>query len=907
MEHPRQKCHDAGVAPSRTAPATSLPVATARGGIVSRPALFQRLSGAGRVVEISASAGSGKTYLLRAWIEKCGLAARVAWASVGREERDAQRFWISVGDALRRTDPGSKVVRGLTAAPELDCWAVVEQLIEDVAALPERTWLVVDDLHELSSNEAMRQLELVLMRAPPHLRFLLVTRHDLQLGLHRLRLDGELTEIRAADLRFSVAESRALLHAAGVEVPDSTLGRLVERTEGWAAGLRLATLSLVGHPDPERFVDEFSGSDRTVAEYLLTEVLDRQPDPVRRLLLRTSVLSRVNGELADLLAGTRGAEGILQDLERANAFVVSVDGRRSWFRYHQLFAELLALELRRTEPDLIPVLHAAAAGWYGQRGDPVEAIRHAQAAEDWDLAARLLSDHWFRLELNGQAAGAHQLLSAFPTGVVSADAELLALMAGDERVHGSLEEAQRYLSLALRRLASVPAERRGRFQTTLGILGLALARQRGDLPTVIEQAQQLLSPLQGTAAADPGTSGERRALALISLGTAGLWTGPDPQAERHLHQGFVLAQRIREPYLEMSALAHMAVDAFRRSSFVLCEQRTTQALELAERHGWTEEPIAALVYLSRGTPLIFQYRLVEAAPWLERAERALRAELEPATAVTLYLVRGLLEMARGRYHDALGRFHSAEQLAEGLATRHVLALRVRSLQLQTLIRMGQPERVERALAAMEQSDRDSAEIGAATATLHLAQNQPEAAMSLLAPLLACPEALTITRPWVLQLRLLEANALDALGDVDAAERSLEQALELGEPDHVRYPFVVDTAPHLLQRHSLDVTAHPALLSEVLDLVSGTTPGMAVGEPQPLRDRLTESEARVLRYLPTNLSSPEIARELYLSANTVKTHMRHLYDKLGVHSRRDAVERARTLGLLGRSSRITPTG
>jgi len=858
------------------------------------------------VVQISAPAGSGKTYLVRSWIEESGLADRVAWVSVGREERDAQRFWISVGDALRQTDPGSKVVRGLTAAPELDCWAVLEQLIKDIGALPERTWLVVDDLHELSSVEAMRQLELVLMRAPAHLSFLLLTRHDLQLGLHRLRLDGELTEIRAADLRFNLAESRALLHAAGVEIPDSTLGRLVERTEGWAAGLRLATLSLVGHPDPERFVDEFSGSDRTVAEYLLAEVLGRQPDPVRRLLLRTSVLSRVNGELADLLAGTSGAEGILQDLERANAFVVSVDGRRSWFRYHQLFAELLQLELRRAEPDLIPVLHGAAAGWYAEHGGPVEAIRHAQAAEDWKLAARLLSDHWFGLELNGQAASAHQLLKAFPTGVVSAEAELMALMAGDERVRGSLEEAQRYLRLALRRLDSVPAERRGRFQITLGILGLALARQRGDLPTVIEEAQQLLSPLEGTATADHGMSGERRALALISLGTAGLWTGPDPQAQQYLQQGFILAQQIKQPYLEMSALAHLAVDAFRRSSFALCEQRSTQAIELAERHGWAEEPIAALVYLTRGTPLIFQYRLVEAVPWLERAERALRAELEPATAVTLYLVRGILEMARGRYHDGLSRLHSAEQLAQGLATRHVLALRARSLELQILIRMGHQERVERVLAEMDHADRDSAEIRAAAATLCLAENDPQAAMSLLAPLLEHPGAMTITRPWVIQLWLLKAQAHDALGDLDAAERSLEQALELAEPDHLRYPFVVYAAPHLLQRHSLDVTPHRGLLSEILDLVAGKTPRMAAGEPQPLRDPLTESETRVLRYLPTNLSTPEIATELHLSANTVKTHIRHLYDKLGAHSRREAVERAQVLGLLARS-RITRTG
>ena len=176
---------------------------------------------------------------------------------------------------------------------------------------------------------------------------MLATRHDLRLGLHRLRLEGELTEIRAADLRFTVAEARALFEAAGVQLSDPALAPLYERTEGWAAGLRLAALSLAGHPDPERFAAEFSGSERTVAEYLLAEVLDRQPEQVRRLLLRTSVLERVNGELADLLTGGAGGERVLQELEQANAFVVALDARRSWFRYHQLFADLLQLELRR--------------------------------------------------------------------------------------------------------------------------------------------------------------------------------------------------------------------------------------------------------------------------------------------------------------------------------------------------------------------------------------------------------------------------------------------------------------------------------------------------------------------------------------------------------------------------------
>ena len=240
-------------------------------------------------------------------------------------------------------------MRALTAAPDLNGWAMVERLLTDLVPLGQRLWLVIDDLHELDSDQARRQLELLVLRAPKELRFVLATRHDVRLGLHRLRLEGELTEIRAGDLRFTVAEARKLLSGAGVQLTDPVVTLLVDRTEGWAAGLRLAALSLAGHPDPGRFAAEFSGSERTVAEYLLAEVLDRQRDEVRRLLLRTSVLERVNGELADLLTGGSGGSGVLRVLEEANAFVVSLDATRSWFRYHHLFAGLLQLELRRTD------------------------------------------------------------------------------------------------------------------------------------------------------------------------------------------------------------------------------------------------------------------------------------------------------------------------------------------------------------------------------------------------------------------------------------------------------------------------------------------------------------------------------------------------------------------------------
>ncbi len=510
------------------------------------------------------------------------------WVSVGRDDRDPQRFWLSVLGALRRTSAGSRLVRELTAAPDLDGWAVVERLLKDLAPLQDRLWLVLDDVHELGSAEARRQLELLLMRGPPELRFVLATRHDLRLGLHRLRLEGELTEIRAAHLRFSLAEARELFAAAGAELPEAALGMLYERTEGWAAGLRLAALSLAGHPDPVRFAAEFSGSERTVAEYLLAEVLERQSEQVRRLLLRTSVLEWASGELADALTGGSGGERVLQELEEANAFVVSLDAGRFWFRYHQMFADLLQLELRRTAaPGEVTGLHQVAAHWLAGHGYPVEAIRHAQAARDWGLAARLLSDHWPGLYLGGQAATIHALLAGFPAGPKAADAELAGLVAGDELARGSLEEAERFLGLAARGSASVPADRRAQWQVLLGVVRLLLARQRGNPESVAEEARRLQAVAEAPETAAHGLGEELHALALINLGIAEAWAGLLEEAERHLEQGVGSARRIGRPFLEFSGLAHLAgIELFR--SCARAVERGMPVIELARRHGWTD-------------------------------------------------------------------------------------------------------------------------------------------------------------------------------------------------------------------------------------------------------------------------------------------------------------------------------
>jgi len=869
-----------------------------RDGVVSRPGLFERLARARRVVQVSAPPGSGKTILLRSWIAATGLAGRAAWVSVPGEVRDPQRLWIPVVGALRATAPGAPLVRGLTAAPDLDGWTVVERLLDDLAALEDQVWLVIDDLHELGSAEALRQLELLIMRAPAALRFVLVTRHDLRLGLHRLRLAGELTEIRADDLRFSRTEARALLDAAGVALSGSALDVLYNRTEGWAAGLRLAALSLAGHPDPERFAAEFEGSERTVAEYLMAEVLERQPDEARQLLLRTSILSRVNGELADLLTGGSGGERVLQRLEEAGAFVISLDARRSWFRYHQLFADLLQLELRGTSPAGLPALHEAAAGWYAGHGYPVEAVRHAQAAQNWALAARVLSDGWVGLGLAGLGDTVHELLTRFPAGVIAGDAELAARVAGDQLARGSLEEAERCLALATRTLESVPADRRGRAQAVLAVVRMRLARQRGDLETVAGEAQRLLAP---AVTAEPGLGGDLRALALIDLGIAEAWTARFEVADRHLGDGIALARRVGRPYLEVTGLAHLAqLESWR--SFRLGAQRGLQAIELATEHGWADEPVAGLAYLALGVAMVTQGRLEEAEQALSQAERTVRAEVEPAAGMRLHYGRGMLEFVSGRHDAALNAFQAAERLAGSLVTPHTLAPRLRSHLLQTLVRTGETQRVEQALADLDGAERGRGEIRLAEASLRLAQDDPTAAVTVLAPVIDGSVVMPNAHLWEVQAFLLQAIAGDALGDAGAARRALEQALDRAAPEGLLFPFLYDPEPGLLDRHRRGGTAHAGLIAEILNVLAGQKPGSPPAGPQHLREPLSHAEARVLRYLPTKLSVPEIAGELYLSVNTVKTHMRHLYDKLGVHRRHEAVEQARALGLLAPSPR-----
>ncbi len=861
-------------------------------GLVPRRPLFDRLSrvGPGEVVLLCAPAGSGKTALLRSWVESEGLADRVAWVSVERAERDAQRFWLSVVDELAGAVGEDGLVERVGATPAFGGQAVVERLLSDLGSLGQPVVLVADDLHELRSVEALRLLERFLAGLPPALRVVLATREDVGLGLHRLRLAGALTEIRGPDLRFSQEETRQLLDASGLTLSDSGSAQLWERTEGWAAGLRLAAISLAGHPDPERFVAEFSGSERTVAGYLLAEVLERQPPDVRDLLLRTSVLERVNGPLADTLTGRMGSEAILQGLEDANAFVVSLDAGRSWFRYHHLLTDLLQLELRRVSPAIIDSLHRAAATWFEEHGFEVEAIRHAQSAGDWGHAARVLADNSVNLVFDGRKATLRALLAAFPAGAPEEDAELALAFATGRLYDGLLEESGTHIAAAERLAATVPDARRRLFDLRLASARLWLACQRGDLAT----ARQAMGSFDAQTEDELARSNDHRASALMNLGIAELWSLQLDEARRDLEGALALARRIGRPYLEVGCLGHLALAAVLGSSLNVGLGLSEEAVTIAEAHGWGTHRILAPAVAAATGALAWLGRFDEAERWLERVVRSPVAELE--TEPILPFARAFLRLGQGRLEEALAEFRAADRLHASLEREHALPIDVRGWIVLVQALKGDRAAARAALATMGADERDSAGMRLAAAALRLADGSPREAVDVLAPLIdGTPKALQ-PRWATVHALLFDAAARERLGDRAGAEASIERALELAEPEGVVLQFALAPVRELLERHPRHRTTHATLLATILGMLAGRSPPPG-GETALLREELSEAELRVVRYLPSNLTAPEIAAELCVSANTVRTHLRHIYAKLDAHSRGEAVARARDLGLL----------
>jgi LuxR family maltose regulon positive regulatory protein len=874
-------------------------------GLLDRKDLLQLLDRAvtKRVTVISAHPGSGKTSLLRTWADRSTNRRRVAFVSVERDQQNEQRFWCAVLDAIR--GPARSIDSDTPPAPTaaIDVDQVVDRVVSELAEQVEPVVLVIDDLHELRSADALKQLEDFLAILPSSARVVLSSRRDPSIRLHQLRLADDVAEIRAGDLRFTERETRELLAGSAISLSDAGVAALHQRTEGWAAGLRLAVISLSGHPDPERFVAAFSGTDRAIGEYLMAEMLERQPSEVQHMLLRTSLVDRMNGELADLLAGRSGSERVLLALEEANAFVVSLDASRTWFRYHQLLADFLRLELRRTLADEVPDLHRRAARWFADRGDVVEAVRHIVAAGDWQDAARLVANHSFRWVLDGQAGTIRTVLQAFPEGASVDHPDLALAHAAAELNQGRMEEAAAQLALAESHVQSAPPARSRRLTVAITSLRLALARRSGQFDEVIEQVR-LLDASIGDASREPiGLDRELRAVALLNLGIVETWSGQFADAERHVTEGAMLAHAIGRPYIEVACRAYRAFPST-SVSLAKARERGRHALAMAERYGLSDRPVLAPAFGAVACMAVWMGEFDEGERWLRRGWDVVQADVDPAAAVLLHMVTGMLHVGRGEHQSGLEALTAAAQAQSLLTGVHILATVIAEWLAAAQARLGMLDEARATLAGFSTEHQRMDGFALTGALISLAEGDPATALAVLGDVRDM-----MPPPGFPAYALVEGHVLAglghlALGDRNAAAAAAEAALAAAEPDRLIFPFAMFNAAELVDVLLHHETAHGALLADIADLLRGESAPSTDREPASKSDELSPSELRVLGYLPTNLTRAEIAQELHVSINTVNTHLRNLYAKLGARDRSTAVQRARQLRLL--ANRLSPT-
>jgi LuxR family transcriptional regulator, maltose regulon positive regulatory protein len=852
-------------------------------GWVARPRLSARLEqGLERPVTLlAAGAGTGKTTLLGAWASERDSPGAVGWLSLGAGARDRRSFWHGVLEALARGG-APEAVASLAQHPAEHVELIVPALVNALETTQEPVVLVLDDLHEIGDREAMVDLDRLLRHPPSSLRIVICTRIDPPLRLGRLRVAGELTEIREAELAFTEAETAMLLSAAGIDLEPADVRQLWRRTEGWAAGLRLAALTLKTHPDPMRFVADFAGDDAVMADYLLAEVLTQQPRELADFLLRTSIVDSVTGRLADALTGRSDGDRMLTRLEREHALVTAPGDDRHWYRYHPLLRELLSSQLHFRMPDEVEELHRRAAGWYVTQLRPGEALSHAAEAADWATVGALAGEHWLRLLARGELNGLGAVVAGLPPDRAHADPELALARAAVLLDAGDDAAAVEPLERASTGRGRVPRARLARFDLGVAAAGLLRARSHGDRAAAVAAARELRS------------EADLRAFALANLGIAELWTGELGAARRDLETGRRAADAGRCDRLVVTCGAHLAVEAVLAGRLERARMLADEVISLAARRGWMRTSAVGIVDIALGAVALERNRLLVAEAHMKRGAELLAHASDVPPRSVLRIQQARLYAASGHPERALEALDGARDIqgawpllaaARGLAT---------GSEAMALAAQGRHTAADEAIAYRDGAPA-TADDATALAHLRLLARDSDGAHAALAPWLGSPTASFAST--AVEMWLLSALAHDATADHPAAASALESALDEAEPGGVRRPFAVrgSAVGALLRRQLRHGTAHRSLVESLLSDLERP----AAGGPSPalMMDPLSDREATVLRFLPTMMSNHEIASELFVSVNTVKTHLKSIYRKLDVADRRQAVRRGRELELL----------
>jgi len=900
-----------------------------RSDLVPRPHLTERLHRGTQsgLTLVSAPAGFGKSTLLAEWLTAAPADGSVtAWLSLDPSDNHPVVFWTHLIAALQAVEPGVGArALSILESPEPSIEAVLAPLLNELNAVPNDIVLVLDDYHTIDAPEIQVGMAFMLEHLPAQVHLVIATRADPALPLARLRSRGELIEIRAVDLRFTPDEAEAYFNGVmTLGLTATEVAALEGRTEGWIAALQLAGLSMQGRDDIAGFIAGFAGDDRYIVDYLVEEVWQRQPDHVRSFLLQTSILARMSGPLCDAVTRQEGGKATLEALDRRNLFLIPLDDRRRWYRYHHLFADVLEARLLDEQPEHVAELHRRATDWYVQNGEHAEAIRHAMAGKDFARAADLIELAIPETRRDRQEATLRRWLEALPDELIRERPVLSNAYAGSLLVRGEVEgvearlrDAERWLEPTAEAMTG-PGSRPSAmvvvdeeaFRSLPGAIAVHRAGQArilGDVAGTMAHARRVLDLVdeddhlgRGAAAALLGlaywTSGDLEAAyrwyaaGMASLEKAGHLSdvigcaltmadirraeGRLTEAMSLLARGSALATESGATVLRGAADMHVGISEILRERDDLegATQHLLKSGELGEENGLPQNP----------------YRSRVAAALIRRAQGDLDGALEHlGEAARLYVgdfspdVRPV-EALKARVWIAAGKLSEASAWVRehGLSTADDLTY------------VHEFEHVTLAKVLLAQGTRDGADdtIGKV--------------LEFLARLLAAAEDGARTGS-VIDILVVQALAHHAAGDSTGALASLARAVALAEPEgYVR--VVVDEGPPMgaLLKLAAKQPNAPTYVRRLLAAVVSAE-GRAPVE-QPLIEQLSERELEVLRLLESDLDGPDIARELTVSLATVRTHTRNIYAKLGVNSRRAAVRRAAELGLLSHARDRRPT-
>jgi LuxR family maltose regulon positive regulatory protein len=908
-----------------------------RSQLVSRPQLIQRLNTGlpNKLALVSAPAGFGKTTLISEWVNALRLGAPresqvkyiIAWLSLDEGDNDPARFLAYFIAALNRAagekaSLGDGALRMLQSAQPPATEAILTALINNIAAIRERLVFILDDYHLIEAQPIHDALTFLLDHQPRQLQLVISTREDPALPLARLRARGQLTELRASDLRFSLSEAAEFLNQVmGLNLSPEDLTALETRTEGWIAGLQLAAISLQRSKDTAGFIKSFTGNHRLVLDYLLEEVLSQQPEHIQTFLLRTAILDRFNGSLANALTGQDNGQATLEILERSNLFIVPLDGERQWYRYHHLFADLLRLRLRQTYQDQIPTLHRKASAWYEQNGFEDEAIKHALRADDFGQAVHLIEEHIDTLWELGEHAKLKHWLDKLPEGLVCTKPRVCIFHAWylfasgqQDAADRCLQDVEKAFEAGTARAAETGPQdldlltnlERANLQGRVAAIRAFMDSHRGDMPGMIQHARQALEYL-------PEQDRTWRAIIAIVLGDIYGFKGDMTAAYEARFEALKTCRAAGDTYYVMLASMKLAITLRALGRLQQTMELCQQQIQVANECGLSQTALNGLMLMILGEVLAEFNDLDGAVAQAKKGVGLTKHGVDLALLGWGYMCLIRILFSRRELAGAEEIIQKMRTIARESTVPLWIMGQIATWQARLWLaqdNLGAASRwaQDRGLDSggepipLHEIDYFSLFDYIILARILIAQKRWDGATRLLEGLLE--HAATGGRTTrMIEILLLQALAFQAMGDTDRALTPLERALTLAEPEgFIR--IVVDEGPPMARL--LYAAGTRGITPIYVQRLLREFPTTELGQAYPPKTQVPNSELveplsgrelEVLSLIAEGITNQEIATRLYLSLNTVKVHTRNIYGKLGVNNRTQAGARARALGIL----------